>query len=263
MDNRDKFGTGKGVNNMIASSEKDIEGLRQIGRIVARTIKEMREAVRPGMTTKELDELGGQILKRYGANSAPIKEYNFPGYTCISLNQEAAHGIPGDRVIREGDVINIDVSAEKDGYYADAGQSFQVPPHDPEILRLCEYTEQTMMNVIRKLKHGVRLNEIGRLIQQEAALGGYSVVRNLCSHGIGRSLHEYPKEIEPVYNKHDKRQLKEGLVITVEPFLSTGPDYVVGMPDGWTLVLPERGFVAQYEHTIIITKDEPIIITLP
>lgn len=243
---------------------KDIDGLREIGRIVALTIREMREAVQPGMTTKELDELGGAILKRYGANSAPMVTYNFPGYTCISINQEAAHGIPGDRVIREGDVVNIDVSAEKDGYYADAGQSFQVPPHDPNITRLIEYTEQTMMKVIKKLRHGVRLNEVGRTIEQEAAKGGYSVVRNLCSHGIGRGLHEYPKEIEPVFNKHDKRQLKEGLVITIEPFLSTGPDYVVGMPDGWTLVLPERGYVAQYEHTIIIRKDdEPIITTLP
>lgn len=247
---------------MIAGSQKDIEGLKSIGRIVALTIKEMREAVRPGMTTKELDELGGEILKRYGANSAPMLTYDFPGYTCISVNQEAAHGIPGDRVIREGDVVNIDVSAEKDGYYADAGQSFQVPPHDPKITKLCEYTEQTMMKVIQQLRHGVRLNEIGRIIQEEAAKGGYSVIRNLCSHGIGRGLHEYPKEIEPVYNKHDKRRLKEGLVITVEPFLSTGPDFVVGKPDGWTLVLPEPGYVAQYEHTIIITKDEPIITTL-
>jgi methionyl aminopeptidase len=108
----------------------------------------------------------------------------------------------------------------------------------------------------------MRLNEIGRMFEQEAAKGGYKVVRNLCSHGIGRGLHEYPKEIEPVYNKHDKRLLKEGLVITVEPFLTTGPDYVIGMPDGWTLVLPERGYVAQYEHTIIITKGEPIITTV-
>jgi methionyl aminopeptidase len=247
---------------MIVSSDKDIEGLKEIGRIVALTIKEMREAVRPGMTTKELDELGGEILRRHGAKSAPMVTYNFPGYTCISLNEEAAHGIPGDRVIQEGDVVNIDVSAEKNGYYADSGQSFQVPPHNPEITRLCEYTEQTMMKVIQKLRHGMRLNEIGRMFEQEAAKGGYKVVRNLCSHGIGRGLHEYPKEIEPVYNKHDKRLLKEGLVITVEPFLTTGPDYVIGMPDGWTLVLPERGYVAQYEHTIIITKGEPIITTV-
>jgi len=247
---------------MIASSDKDIEGLKEIGRIVALTIKEMREAVRPGMTTKELDELGGEVLRRHGANSAPIVTYNFPGYTCISLNEEAAHGIPGDRVIKPGDVINIDVSAEKDGYYADAGQSFQVPPHTPEITRLCEYTEQTMMKTIRKLRHGMKLNEVGRMFQEEAAKGGYKVVRNLCSHGIGRGLHEYPKEIEPVYNKHDKRVLKEGLVITVEPFLTTGPEYVIGMPDGWTLVLPEPGFVAQYEHTIIITRVEPIITTM-
>lgn len=247
---------------MIAGSEKEIEGLKAIGRIVGLTIEEMKQAVKPGMTTKELDELGGEILQRHGARSAPKLAYDFPGYTCISLNQEAAHGIPGDRVIREGDVVNIDVSAEKDGYYADSGQSFQVPPRDSEVTKLCEFTHETMMKVIRKLRHGVRLNEIGRMIETEAAKGGYAVVRNLCSHGIGRGLHEYPKEIEPTYNKHDKRMLKEGLVITVEPFLSTSSDYVIGQPDGWTLILPEPGYVAQFEHTIIITRDEPIITTL-
>src|SRR5690606_29966661 len=140
-------------------------------RIVAITIQEMRQAVQPGMTTKELDELGGEILRKHGADSAPMVTYDFPGYTCISMNQEAAHGIPGDRVIQAGDVVNIDVSAAKDGYYADSGQSFQVPPHTPEVTKLLEHTEQTMMKVIRSLRHGVRLNEIGRMMELEAAKG--------------------------------------------------------------------------------------------
>ncbi|MNI58839.1 Methionine aminopeptidase 2 [compost metagenome] len=128
-------------------------------------------------------------------------------------------------------------------------------------MRLCQYTHDTMMKVISSLKAGVKLNEIGRIIESEAEKGGYTVIENLCSHGVGRSLHESPSEILPVYNKHDKRRLKEGMVITIEPFLSTGARYADEQADGWTLCTPDNSFVAQHEHTIIITKDQPIILT--
>lgn len=246
---------------MTVGSQKDIDALKEIGRIVALTIQEMKRNARAGMTTKELDELGGRILKSYGAVSAPKKVFNFPGHTCISLNRDIAHGIPGNAVIRPGDLINIDVCAEKDGYVADSGHSFQLPPFNSSVSRLCQYTYDTMMKVISSLKHGVKLNEIGRIIQTEAKQGGYSVIQNLCSHGVGRSVHESP-QIQPVYNKHDKRILKEGLVITIEPFLSTGAEYVVEQSDGWTLRLPDQSLAAQHEHTIIITKNEPIILTV-
>ena len=118
------------------------------------------------------------------------------------------------------------------------------------------------MKIISSLRHGVKINEIGKMIQAEAAKGGYKAIKNLCSHGIGKSLHEAPKEILPFYSKHDHRVLKEGLVITIEPFLSTGADYVVEQPDGWTLCVPDKSFVAQHEHTIIITRDQPIIVTV-
>ncbi|WP_138494598.1 type I methionyl aminopeptidase [Paenibacillus pinistramenti] len=247
---------------MTVGSENDIQSLKKIGKIVAMTINEMKRQTRAGMTTQELDEIGGRLLTRHGAVSAPKAVYNFPGSTCISVNHEAAHGIPGDRILQPGDLINIDVSAELEGYYADAGHSFLIPPYHPALLRLCEHTHQTMMKVISSLKHGVKLNEIGRIIESEAAKGGYSVIKNLCSHGIGKSLHEAPSEILPFYNKHDKRTLKAGQVITIEPFLSTGADYAAQQPDGWTLCLPGGGFAAQYEHTIIITNDRPIILTL-
>jgi len=226
------------------------------------TINEMKRHARVGMTTKELDDIGGQILKKYGAVPAPKTVYNFPGNTCISINHEIAHGIPGNRKIQPGDLINIDVSAELGGYFADAGHSFVMPPYNPALTRLCDYTYKTMMKVISSLKHGVKMNEIGRIIQTEAKKGGYQVIQNLCSHGVGRSLHESPNEILPYYDRHDKRVLKEGMVITIEPFLSTGADYVVEQPDGWTLCLPDRSFAAQQEHTIIITKDQPIIVTV-
>lgn len=221
----------------------------------------MKSKTRIGMTTEELDEIGGRFLKSRGASSAPKVTYDFPGHTCISLNREIAHGIPGSRKIRPGDLINIDVSAELDGYYADTGHSFQMPPYTSAATRLCRYTYATMMKVISQLRDGVRVNEIGRIIQEEAQRGGYRVIRNLCSHGIGRALHEEPKEILPFYNKNDRRTLTKGLVLTVEPFLSTGADYVVEQMDGWTLKLPDRGLAAQHEHTIIITNKRPIIVT--
>ncbi|WP_438447619.1 type I methionyl aminopeptidase [Gorillibacterium sp. sgz5001074] len=247
---------------MTAESSEDIEGLKEIGKIVAVTIREMKRHARSGMTTKELDEYGGQLLASFGAVSAPKVTYQFPGYTCISVNREVAHGIPGERVLKPGDLVNIDVSAMKGGYYADSGHSYVLESSNPALKRLCDHTHYTMMKVIRSLRPGMKLNEIGRIIQAEARRGGYMVIQNLCSHGIGKALHEPPEEILPVYDKSEKRVLKEGQVITIEPFLSTGAEYVVGMPDGWTLKTPDRSYAAQHEHTVIVTKERPIIVTV-
>lgn len=247
---------------MTVGSEKDVEALKAIGKIVALTIRTMKEQAQAGMTTKELDEIGGRVLREHGAQSAPKLLYDFPGETCISVGREVAHGIPGDRRLQPGDLINIDVSAVKDGYYADSGHSFQLPPYDEKLAELCRYTHETMMKVIGSLRHGVKLNEVGRIIEREARLGGYKVIQNLCSHGIGKALHEAPTEVLPTYNKHDRRVLKEGMVLTIEPFLSTGGEYAVEQSDGWTLSLPDRSYAAQHEHTIIITRDQPIILTV-
>lgn len=246
---------------MTIQSQEDIEQLMKIGRIVATTIEEMKQNARPGMTTRQLDEIGKEVLARYGANSAPMKDVDFPGYTCISVNEEVAHGIPGERVIHAGDLVNIDVSAELNGYYADAGQSFQMPPVTNEVGNLCQHTYDTMMKVISNLKAGVKLNQVGKIIQDHARKGGYRVVENLCSHGVGKGLHEEPFEILPYFEPRDRRVLKVGQVITIEPFLSTGTSYVVEQSDGWTLAVPDRSRVAQFEHTIIITNNKPIIVT--
>jgi methionyl aminopeptidase len=247
---------------MTVSTLEDLERLKEIGRIVAFTIQQMKRQVRIGMTTRELDDIGGRLLLSQGAASAPKKVYNFPGNTCISVNQEVAHGVPGDRVIQPGDLINIDVCAEKDGYVADAGHSFQMQPYAQAVTRLCQYTHHTMMKVITSLRHGVLVSEIGKIIEREAALGGYRVIKTLCSHGVGRSIHEYPQEILPVYSRRDKRVLTEGLVITIEPFLSTGAEHVWEERDGWTLSVPNGCLAAQHEHTIVITKNKPIILTV-
>lgn len=215
----------------------------------------------PGMTTAELDGIGAALLERFGAKSAPKVTYDFPGSTCISINDEVAHGIPGPRVIQPGDLINIDVSAVLNGYYADAGVSFQLPPYNEKLLHLCRSTEETMMSVINHLRAGMKVNEIGRVMELEAGKRGYKVIRNLCSHGIGKALHEKPFEILPFYNPRVTTVLKEGQVITVEPFLSTGDDFAEQQSDGWTLSVKGGSRVAQFEHTIIVTKGKPIILT--
>ncbi|MBT2292642.1 type I methionyl aminopeptidase [Paenibacillus albidus] len=246
---------------MTSETAEDLAGLTAIGKVVGFTIAEMKKKVTPGMTTAELDQVGAAILKQFGAQSAPQVTYNFPGSTCISINEEVAHGIPGSKVIKAGDLINIDVSAELNGYYGDAGVSFQLPPYNDKLLHLCSSTEKTMMSVINHLRAGMKVNEIGRVMEQEALSHGYTIVRNLCSHGIGKALHEKPYEILPFFNPRDNRVLKEGQVITVEPFLSTGIDYVEQQPDGWTLSVTDSSRVAQFEHTIIVTKGAPIILT--
>ena len=246
---------------MTSETLQDLQGLKAAGKVVGHTIAEMKKSVVPGMTTAELDEVGAKILNHFGAKSAPKVTYNFPGTTCISVNEEVAHGIPGPRVIQAGDLINIDVSAELNGYFADAGASFQLPPYNEPLVHLCRSTEETMMSVINHLRAGMKVNEIGRVMESEARKRGYKVVRNLCSHGIGKSLHEKPYEILPFYNPRVTTVLKEGQVITIEPFLSTGADFVEQQSDGWTLSVKDNSRVAQFEHTIIVTKGKPVILT--
>lgn len=246
---------------MTSETLQDMQGLKAAGAVVGHTIAEMKKSVVPGMTTAELDEVGAKILNHFGAKSAPKVTYNFPGTTCISVNEEVAHGIPGQRVIQAGDLINIDVSAELNGYFGDAGVSFQLPPYNEKLIHLCRSTEETMMSVINHLRAGMKVNEIGRVMESEARKRGYKVVRNLCSHGIGKALHEKPFEILPFYNPRVTTVLKEGQVITIEPFLSTGADFVEQQPDGWTLSVADNSRVAQFEHTIVVTKGKPIILT--
>ncbi|MCR2804850.1 type I methionyl aminopeptidase [Paenibacillus soyae] len=246
---------------MTIGSVADIEGLKEIGKIVAVTIEKMKAYAEAGMTTRELDEYGGSVLESFGAVSAPKRDFHFPGHSCISVGRSIAHGIPGMYKLQEGDLLNIDVCAAKNGYIADSGSSFQLPPYDETVTELCRYTHQAMLNIIDSLRDGTKLNEIGRQMELEAKRGGYRVIRNLCSHGVGRAIHEEPN-ILPYYDKRDRRVLREGMVITVEPFFSTGADYADEQRDGWSLRLPRGSMAVQYEHTIIITKDKPIIVTV-
>lgn len=245
---------------MSIESERDLEKLLAIGRIVGMTVKTMADALRAGMTTAELDEIGAAYLQAHGARSAPQLVYNFPSATCISINDEAAHGIAGDRVIQPGDLVNIDVSAELDGYFADTGASFPVEPIAPEWLRLCDYTRSALRRALEAARAGQPLNAIGRAVEKEAARGGYRVVRDLGGHGVGRHIHEKPS-VPNYYTKRASQRLEEGLVITIEPFLSPKADRVITADDGWTLRTPNGSRVAQYEHTIVITRGAPVLVT--
>lgn len=247
---------------MTIETEQELRELRQIGRIVAQTLQAMIDRTEPGMTTGELDLIGKEWLEHYEARSAPKVTYDFPGYTCISVNEEVAHGIPGSRVIQPGDVVNIDVSAEKSGYFADTGASFVVPPVNAVKNRLIDATQQALQEACHRASAGRSLNVIGSAIQQVARQSGFQVIRNLCSHGIGHGLHEEPSEIPGYYLPGEKRRLHEGLVITIEPFLSTTNRFVTETDDGWTLAGGKRSLSAQFEHTLVITRGKPILLTL-
>ncbi len=247
---------------MTIETEKDLTALREVGRIVAITLKEMMRAAEPGMTTGELDQIGKTLLEKYEANSAPKVTYGFPGYTCISINEEAAHGIPGSRIIKPGDIVNIDVSAEKNGYFADTGGTFVVPPSTALKNRLIHSTQLALQQACNSASAGKPLNGIGRAIQRVATKAGFRIIKNLCGHGVGRGLHEEPGEIPGYYAPHDRRILHEGQVIAVEPFLSTKSRFVTETDDGWTLSAQQGNLSAQFEHTMVITKGQPILLTV-
>lgn len=247
---------------MTVESQNDVDGVVTAGRIVARVRDAMLDAIEPGMTTAELDTLGGELLDRYGARSAPRATYDFPGATCISVNEEAAHGAPGKRVIQAGDIVNVDVSAELDGYFADTGATVVVPPVSRSRARLCHATRLALKRALAEARAGRSINRIGNAIQRTAKSHGFKVIRNLAGHGIGRNLHEEPEGIVSYYDRHDTRRLQLGQVIAIEPFLSTRSTHVSEADDGWTLVGHPANLSAQYEHTIIVTKGAPIVVTL-
>jgi methionyl aminopeptidase len=247
---------------MTIETHDDVLALQRVGRVVCVVLKQMLDSLEPGMTTRELDALGDALLARHGARSAPRLTYDFPGATCISVNEEAAHGVPGDRVIRAGDVVNVDVSAELDGYFADTGGTRVVAPTTATKTRLCHATRTALDNAMKQARDGRPINGIGAAIERTAKAHGFKVIENLGSHGVGRALHEEPEHIAGTFDRSDRRTLREGMVITIEPFLSTKSRMVSEAGDGWTLVGAAGNLSAQYEHTMIITKGQPIVVTL-
>ncbi|MEM7016957.1 MAG: type I methionyl aminopeptidase [Pseudomonadota bacterium] len=246
---------------MTVQNEDELRALRKIGHIVALVLKKMQEHAQPGMSTAELDEYGESLLLHVGARSAPQLVYDFPGATCISVNEEVAHGIPGERILRAGDTVNIDVSAELDGYFADTGGTFALPPISEIQRKICYATHEALHDALDKARAGYRINAIGRAIEKRAAKHGFTTIRNLAGHGVGRALHEEPVNIVSYYEARDNRRLSEGMVVAIEPFLSTQCTAAEQADDGWTLMTSPGNLSAQYEHTAVITRGKPLIMT--
>lgn len=247
---------------MTISSEDELAALREIGRIVAEAMETMGKALEPGITTAELDRIGRKVMEAAGARSAPEMVYDFPGATCISVNEEIAHGIPGDRRILAGDLVNIDVSAEKDGFFADTGASYAVPPVSRTVERLCRDGRKAMWAGLGEVGTGKPFAGIGRAVGDFARRRGYTLVRNLASHGVGTSLHEEPTELATWPDASERRVMTEGMVFTVEPFLSLGAEMAEDGDDPWTLYALPRALTVQYEHTVVATRNGPMILTL-
>lgn len=247
---------------MSLNKESELVGMKRVSEAVAITLREMIDHARPGMTTLELDQFGARVLAKFGARSAPALAYRFPGHTCISVNHEVAHGIPSaTKIIHEGDLINIDVSAELDGFWGDNGGSFVLGNDIHQHEKLVNASREILMQAIRNIKGGVKISEIGHLIETGAAKVGFKVIRNLTGHGIGRSLHEEPSEIANFRDPFNHKRFRKNSVVAVETFISTHSTLAKPLADGWTLVGNKGGYVAQHEHTIVVTDSEPLILT--
>lgn len=245
---------------MTIDNDDQLEALKEIGRIVRETIDMMQAAVRAGVTTRELDELGARNLSREGATSAPQLAYDFPSATCISVNDEVAHGISGDQILSDGDIVNIDVSAEKNGFFGDSGRSMPVGSGHAHLEKLCMDTKTALRKAVYACRVGARMNTVGRIVEKEAARGGYNVIPELCGHGVGASIHEEPQVFNH-YVKSDREKMHRGLVMTIEPFFTKGIGEVYEADDGWTLKTTDGAIAAQFEHSFVVTKGQPIILT--
>jgi methionyl aminopeptidase len=246
---------------MTIESTRDLEGMRAIGKLVAQTLREMRAAIEPGMTTEQLDDVGARFLRKHGARSAPQLTYDFPGFNCISVNDEVVHGVPGARVLRAGDVVKIDVTAELDGYMADAAITVVIPPVTTAARNLTQSAQAAFECAMKVATTGARISELGRAVEAEVNRRGHSVIHEMCGHGVGRALHEQPS-VPNFFSPFTPGKLAEGLVIAVEPIICETPSPVFEDEDGWTIRTANGCLAAHYEHTIVMHNGRPELLTV-
>jgi len=242
-------------------SKGDLAGMRAVGRLVGRALLEMKNAVRPGMTTAQLDDVGAAFLRKHGARSAPQLTYDFPGFNCISVNDEIVHGVPGQRRIQAGDVVKIDVTAELDGLIADSAITVLVPPMSPRGLSLVRCARSAFDRALLRATARLRIAELGRTVENEVNRRGHSVVRDMTGHGVGRALHEEPA-VPNFYSPFIPGRLEEGMVIALEPIISERPTALVENDDGWTIRTANGCLAAHHEHTIVIRERGAEVLTL-
>ncbi|HZR84774.1 MAG TPA: type I methionyl aminopeptidase [Candidatus Binatia bacterium] len=245
---------------MSIESEDDLRGLRRAGRIVALILRRLSAEVRPGRATGELGDLCEALLADHGARHAPRDRFGFPGAICISVGDEAVHGVPGGRTIRAGDLVKLDLVVAKDGYVADAAVTVAVPPVAAVARRLATCAARAFARALPEIRAGARISHVGRAIEREARRSGFSVLRDLCGHGVGRDVHEAPA-IPNFADPTNRDCLTEGLVIAVEPILASGGDAVVQDGDGWTIRTADGSLAAHHEHTLVVTRGAPIVVT--
>jgi methionyl aminopeptidase len=239
----------------------DLEGLRRVGRVVALTLEETQRCVEPGVTTAELDAVAAGVLARHGARSAPNLVYGFPGAICISVGDEVVHGIPSSRRLVRGDVVKLDVTAELGGYMADAAITVLVPPCAEVAERLARTAGTALASGIAAARAGRSVNAIGRAVGRAVDLSGFTVLRPLSGHGIGRTIHEPPTVLN--YDEPRVRErLAPGLVITIEPTISAGGGALLQDPDGWTVRTRDGSLTAHAEHTVVVMRcGSPLVLT--
>ena len=240
--------------------EQELVSLRAAGRVVRMVLDAMKAVVRPGVTTQYLDDIGARVMRENGARSAPSMVYQFPGASCISLNDEAVHGIPGARKLEEGDLVKLDVTVEKDGYMADAAITVPVGRVSSQAEQLMACAERAFHEAMLVARAGLRVFEIGKIVEHEVRKSGFAVIRELGGHGIGRTIHELPHV--PNYPDPQASQvMNEGLIITVEPIISSGSGRVFTDKDGWTVRTSDHALSAHFEHTLVVTSGAPILLT--
>lgn len=245
---------------MTIESKHDLTAMRAVGKLVAGALREMRDSLAPRMTTEQLDDIGARYLRRHGARSAPQLTYDFPGFNCISVNDGIVHGVPNDRPLAAGDVVKIDVTAELDGYIADAAVTAVIPPAAPRALRLAYAAEVAFDRAFRIAKSGTRISALGREVEAEVKRRGFAVVHDMCGHGVGRGLHEQPT-VPNFYSPLTPGTLSDGLVIALEPIICETPTSVYEDEDGWTIRTENGCLAAHFEHTIVIHDGRAEILT--
>lgn len=250
---------------MSITKEAELIGMQRASEAVAHTLREMTNYAKVGMSTKELDEFGAKILAGFGAKSAPYLTYKFPGWTCISVDNEFCHGVPSEkRILKDGDLINIDVSAELDGFWADNGGSFVLGNDIHQHQKLVNASKEILQKALNTIRGGVKIADVGLMMETEAKKRGFKVIKNLGGHGIGRGLHEEPGDLLNYRVKSDKRRFAKNSVVAIETFISTNSSYATEskfLNDGWTMIGERGGYMAQHEHTIVVTDGQPLILT--
>lgn len=245
---------------IVLRSPREIERMREAARIVVFTLKELKKAVKPGVTTRELDELAARIFRQKGAISGSLNYHGYPGHICVSVNEEVVHGIPGGRKLRTGDIVKLDVAASYKGYFADSTKTYPVGEVSPEVARLLKVTEEAMFKGIEKAQAGRRLSDISHAIQQHVEKNGFSIVRAFVGHGVGRSMHEAP-QVPHFGPPNQGPLLRPGMVLAIEPQVNMGTPEITILDDHWTAVTKDGKWSAHFEHTVAVTPNGPDVLT--